>query len=389
MKTIGVFFGSRSAEHDVSIITGQLIISELKKMGHTPVAVYLSKKGEWCLGEGLDSLKSFVAGTDVVSKHTAYYLDLEQSRGKIVFKQKGVLGKEVIIDIAFPAFHGTFGEDGTMQGLFEMLWVPYVGCGVPTSAIAMDKVLTKQMLQSQNIPTTQFVWGYKSEWETNKNVLLTDAKQLQLPVFVKPAHMGSSIGISKVKNWNELEDALSVAFHYDDKALVEEGVPHVMDTTCALLETRTEIKTSLLQESTFAGDMFDYSSKYLEGSGDEAAHSGPGIVIPARLDEAKTRQIQEWSKTIFRVLGGNGTMRVDFLVNSTTGDIFANEINPLPGTLYQHLWEKSGVSLSEILTELLDAAQRAHAERSNLLYSFDSPILQQLKGSKLGTKMQS
>ena len=282
--TIGVFFGSRSAEHDVSVITGEFIISELKKIGHTPVPVYISKQGEWCLGEGLESLKAFVAGSDVISKNKQYYLDLEQSHGKMVFKQKGLLGKEVTIDLAFPAFHGTFGEDGAVQGIFEMLWVPYVGCGVPTSAIAMDKILTKQMLQSQNIPTTKFVWAYKGEWEADKNVLLSKAKNLQLPVFVKPAHMGSSIGISKVKDWAQLEDSLDVAFHYDDKVLVEEGVTDVVDVTCALLETETGIRVSLLQESTFAGDMFDYNSKYLEGSGETAVHSGPGIIIPAKID---------------------------------------------------------------------------------------------------------
>lgn len=387
MKTIGVFFGSRSAEHDVSIITGQVIINGLKKLGYPVVPVYISKTGEWCLGENLDTLKNFVEATNIDSKNKAYYVDLEQSHGKIVFKQKGMMGKEVVIDIAFPAFHGTFGEDGTIQGLFEMLWVPYVGCGVPTSSIAMDKVLTKQMLQSQQIPTTKFIWSYKSEWEQGKNVLNEQAQQLKLPVFVKPAHMGSSIGISKVKSWADLENALEVAFHYDDKVLVEEGVESVVDVTCALLETDIDIQASLLQESSFAGDMFDYNTKYLENQNQGSVQSGQNVIIPARVSEESTKQIQTWSKDIFRTLGGNGTMRVDFLINGETNEIFANEINPLPGTLYSHLWEKSGVPLPQVLEHLLASAQRTHAERSSLLYTFDSPILKQLKGAKQGNKL--
>src|SRR5581483_9501830 len=201
-KNIGVFFGSGSTEHDISIITAQLIIAGLKGLDYPVTPVYITKQGKWMLGEELGNLKMFTdpnKKAEDEEKYYEYYLDMQESVGKMVFKRKGLMSRSITIDVAFPALHGTYGEDGTIQGMFEMLGVPYVGCNVPASAVAMDKMLTKTVMQQTGIPTTKFIYFYRKDWQDGKPAIIEKIKNLKWPVFVKPVHLGSSIGIGKVK----------------------------------------------------------------------------------------------------------------------------------------------------------------------------------------------
>jgi D-alanine-D-alanine ligase len=386
---IGVFFGSRNTEHDISIITGQLIISGLKGLGHNVTPVYITKDGRWLIGEELGNLMNFTNPDKKIEEQPSfsqYFLDLEQSQGKIVFKKKGFGGKSITIDLAFPALHGSFGEDGTIQGLFEMFNLPYVGCGVAASAIAMDKALTKQVCEANNIPTAKFIHFNKTDWEIDKsNILERIKKDLKMPVFVKPVHLGSSIGIAKIKEEKELENKIEVALYYDDKVLVEEGVTNLMDVTCCVIGD-DKLETSLLQESVFQADLFDFEEKYLKDGGSQLGKSESGLVIPARLDDNTTKEIQEMAKEVYKALGCSGIARVDFLYDKKTKKIFANEVNPLPGTLYHHLWQKSGKELNVLLTELLDFATKKHQSQKNLTHSFKSSVLTNLNSSKLKSK---
>jgi len=391
MKTIGVFFGSRSTEHDISIITGQLIISGLKGLGYPVVPVYITKSGEWMIDESLGRFTSFTDPTKDIAKNEAYkkyVLDLEQSHGKLVLKKKGLAGKTVIIDLAFPAIHGPHGEDGTIQGLFEMFDVPYVGCGVTASAIAMDKVFTKQLCEAHDILTTKFVYFYKREWEEDKkNLIKTIEETLHFPVFVKPAHLGSSIGITKVKDTegNDLENAIDVAFYYDDKVLVEEGVENVMDVTCCVIGNE-ELRASVLQESVFQTDLFDFNEKYLKDGGGQLGKSKSGIVIPARIDKIMTAKIQEMAKDVYKILGCTGISRIDFLLNKKTNTLFVAEVNPLPGTLYHHLWKASGMELNELLQTLICLAEEHYKVKNTRTFSFQSSVLTNLNSAKLKSK---
>ncbi|MCX6790808.1 MAG: D-alanine--D-alanine ligase, partial [Candidatus Gribaldobacteria bacterium] len=390
-KTIGVFFGSRSPEHDISIITGQLIIAGLLGLGFKVVPVYLSRQGAWLIGDALGKMSNFTNPQIQIEqelKYQKYYLDLENSHGKIVFKQKGIGGKTITIDLAFPALHGSFGEDGTIQGLFEMLDVPYVGCDTASSAVAMDKALTKQICLQSNLPTTKFIVFTKTDWQKEKEVILNHVKaELAWPVFVKPVHLGSSIGIAKVsdQNINELTNKIEVAFYYDNKVLVEEGVNNLMDVTCCLIGNDVP-EASLLQESVFSADLFNFEEKYLKGGGSQLGKSQSGIVIPATLDVQKTLIIQQTAQKVYQVVGCSGIARIDFLLDKTTGEFFVNEINPLPGTLYHHLWEKSGLLLSELLQKLLDLAQEKYTQKKNLNYAFQSSVLNNLGVGKLKLK---
>ncbi|MFA5318569.1 MAG: D-alanine--D-alanine ligase family protein [Patescibacteria group bacterium] len=381
---IGVFFGSRSPEHDVSIITGEFIISGLKKLNYEVAPVYLDKQGRWFLSDELSKLSFFKDGGDL-SKLKPYYLDLEKSIGKMVFKQKGMMGKEIIIDLAFPAFHGQNGEDGTIQGLFELCNIPYVGCDVASSAITMDKVLTKEFYLAHNIKTTKFISFSAHDFASAKEKILQKISELKYPLFIKPARLGSSIGIAKAKNQQELEQGIEVSLHYENKILVEEGVEDLMDVTCAVLGNENP-RASVLQESLFNEDLFSYEDKYLEEGGAQLGNAEDKLKIPARLDQNITKQTQELAVKIYKLFGCSGISRVDFLYDKKANIMYANEINTLPGTLYHHLWQKSGVEFEELLKELINLAQEKYTDKQKLTSSFESEILKQANSIKLKQK---
>jgi len=383
-QTIGVFFGSRSPEHDVSIITGEFIISGLKKLNYDVVPIYLDKQGKWFLGEELGKLSFFKDGGDL-KKLKPYYLDLEKSIGKMVFKQKGIMGKEIIIDLAFPAFHGQNGEDGTIQGLFELCNISYVGCDVASSAVTIDKVLTKEFYAAHNIKTTKFVSFSAHDFKNEKERIIQKIEALKYPLFIKPARLGSSIGIGKAKDKQELEQAIEVALHYENKILVEEGVEDLADVTCAVLGNENP-RASVLQESLFNAELFSYEDKYLDDGGAQLGNAEDKLKIPARLDDEITKKTQELAIKIFKLLGCSGTARVDFLYNKKENLMYANEVNTLPGTLYHHLWQKSGVKFEELLKELIELAQDKYADKQKLTSSFESVILKQANSMKLRQK---
>lgn len=386
--TIGVFFGGKSPEHDISIITGQLILNGLRRLGHDAHPIYLDKEGQWHLGEEFGSIAFFKKKSrPATEKSAAWLIDLERSRGKMAFKRKGFFGKTIAIDLAFPAFHGRNGEDGTVQGLFEMLDIPYVGCGVTASAITIDKVLTKIWYEQAGFPTAKFIYFKKADWEKRRDDFINKINTgLAWPLFVKPARLGSSIGIARVANAKELAFALDVAFHYDEKAIVEESVPNAMDVTCAVIGNDAP-RASLLQESLFSEGFFSYEDKYLTGGGAQTGTNKKGFVIPARLDEPTASAVKNLALQVFSKLECSGIARVDFLYDTAAKKIFVNEVNPLPGTLYHHLWEKSGMPLPELLTELIRLANERNESKRGITTSFSSNILAHADWSaKLGKK---
>lgn len=389
MKTIGVFFGSRTPEHDVSIITGELVISGLKQLGYQTIPIYIDKEGSWFTGEQFSSLNYFTRSHsgNTSQKGNRLTIDLEKSHGCLVFQEKGLMPKTTVIDLAFPAFHGTYGEDGTIQGLFEMLDVPYVGCGVAASAIAMDKTLTKLFYKAEQIPTTDFIYFNNQEWISDKkNLIKKISTEIRYPVMVKPARLGSSIGIARAKNTRELTFAIEVALHYDMKVIVEQYVENLMDITCCVIGNSKPF-ASLLQESLFSKDLFSYEDKYLNEGGAQFGKAKQSVIIPARLDKKTTDRIRSLALSIYAKIGCSGISRVDFLYNKKTKKIFANEINTIPGTLYHHLWKKSGVPLGELLKKLIAFAEERHTSRNKINYTFESDILRHTNSNKLSAKL--
>lgn len=384
--TIGVFFGGKSPEHDISIITGQLVINGLKRAGYDVCGMYIGNDGSWYMGKELESIEFFKKPSGL-AKFKKITLDLERSRGKMVFRKKGVLGKEIAIDFAFPCFHGRNGEDGTMQGLFEIMDIPYAGCGIAASAIAMDKVLTKQIYEQAGFPTAKFIYFYRGDWKRKKGDYMKKIETgLTWPLFVKPARLGSSIGIARVKNTAELTQAIDVAFHYDEKVLVEEGVPNAMDVTCAVIGHET-VRSSLLQECIVTEGFFSYEDKYLTGGGAQFGRGKANFEIPARLDEATTAMIRHIAEQIFAKFECSGIARIDFLCDTETKKVYVNEINTLPGTIYHHLWDKSGVPLVELLRDIIASGMTRHTEAQNITSSFRSGVLAHADWSaKLGKR---
>lgn len=385
---VGVFFGSRSPEHDVSIITGQLIITGLKELGHEVVPVYISKEGKWYAGEELGSLE-FFKQKDYEEKLKSHHfgLDLNQ-KGKFVLHKIAMFGgKQYEIDLAFPAIHGQNGEDGTIQGLFELMNIPYVGCDVASSAISIDKVLTKLMYEQFNIPTTKFEYFMSEDWASDSSHLIERIeRRLKYPLFVKPARLGSSIGISRVENKKDLEFAIEVALHYDTKVLVEEGVENLMDVTIALMGNN-DLIASKIQESIFTEGFFSYEDKYISDGGAQLGNAQKKIIIPANLDEKTSEEVKETAKKAYKAIGCSGIARVDFLYNVESRKFYANEVNTLPGTLYHHLWKESGIEFSELLSKLIVFGQAKFDEKQRLSYSFESDILNQSNSKKLANKL--
>ncbi len=391
-KTIGVFFGGQNPEHEISIITGEFAIAELKRMGLNAVGIYVDKNGVWRSDEKISKLKFFKDDYEKKLKDIpSCLLDLKLSREKLVLRQGCFLKKKRLdIDFIFPTFHGLLGEDGTIQGLAEFFRVPYAGCGIYASSVSIDKALTKKLLKSLGMPITDFVVLNKKDFIKDKEGVIAGIKEkLSFPIFVKPARTGSSIGITKVKNNDEMEDALNLAFHYDIKVIAENSVENITDLTCALLNDGDEIIASEVQESLFSSDLFDYGVKYLEEGGAQIGNAESNLVIPAKISDEYTRKIKNYSKLIFKETDANGTMRVDFLLNKKTGELFVNEINTMPGTLYHHIWKKSGISMSEILEKMILSGFAKWKELQEIHTDFENDVLNNANQLKLQQRSDS
>jgi len=387
-KTIGVFFGGQSPEHEVSIITGEFAVSTLRKAGYNVVAVYIARDGAWYADKILSELKFFKQDYKAkLDNLTKYKLNLQSSKTKLVLESNSLFGnKKVEIDYVLPAFHGLYGEDGTVQGLCEFFRVPYAGCGIYTSALSMDKTLTKEFYTNNTINTTDFVTIQKEEWKDKREEIIDNiGAELQLPMFVKPARAGSSIGISKVKKKEDIIDAIELAFYYDTSVVVENGVENLIDLTCAVREDDTgRVSASKVQESLFGdADMFDYNVKYMEDGGAQTGNASSNLVIPARVSDEIIKSIQTQSVEIFKQVRAGGTLRVDFLLNKKTQELFVNEINTLPGTFYHHLWEKSGVSIIDVLEGMLHAGLKKWQSEQAIHADFASDVLNVANSMKL------
>ena len=381
-KTIAVIFGGRSAEHDVSIITAHTpIIQSLLAMGQfNVVPVYIGKDGSWYSNKAMNEISFFKTDLkEKLKKQKQVWLSFE--KGLKLISRSGLSQKSVNIDVVFPAMHGTFGEDGSLMGLLRMAGVPFVGCDIFASAVAMDKALTKQVISAEGIPVVPFVWFTKNDWSSRKEALKKDIGKLKYPLFVKPVHLGSSIAITKVKNASQLENAIEVAFHYDDKALVEEGIQNLIEVTLPIIGN-DELRLGGIERPLNKTEFFDFSDKYLSGGKKSGGVNNQYSEIPADINRKLAEQVEKYGKETYRVLGCSGIARIDFLINSVSGKVYVNEVNTLPGSLYCHNWKKMGVSNIELVTTLINLAEERFKEEQKLTRAFGSDILKKSGGGK-------
>jgi D-alanine-D-alanine ligase len=387
METIAVIFGGRSAEHDVSIVTALSSIIkplELTKKYHVE-AIYIAKDGAWYWGEKLKDIKLFTSGDIQDYLHRTQPASVQFDSGMTLVKASGIAGRKQQrrVDLAFPAMHGTYGEDGALMGLLDMAGIPYVGCGVSAAAVAMDKVLAKQVAVANNIPVSKFLAFTKAELERESaGAVKTIVKTLAYPLFIKPAHLGSSIGISRATNDTELRHALEVAAHYDDKVIVEEAVANLREVTLPIMGNDHPQPALLEEPLTQAEDFFDFDTKYLQGGkkgkGKGGAKGAQGYSqAPADLPDDLYQRAEAAGLAVYQALGCSGIARVDMLIDEKTGQVYFNEVNPLPGGLYAHNWNKAGVSNVELVQRLIGFAKERHAQRQALTTSFSTNYLQQ------------
>lgn len=345
---VGVIFGGRSGEHEVSLVSASSVIKELPKKKFTVKEIGISKDGVWYAGKGV--MEKFKSG--------------DLSGMKPVSFEKALKG----CSIAFPVLHGPFGEDGTIQGLFEMMKIPYVGCGVLSSSVCMDKVSTKSILENSGIRIVPFVSFSRSDFETDSEAIISRIeKDIEFPCFVKPSNMGSSVGITKVKALDALRMAIDIALGYDSKVLVEKAV-NGREIECAVLGNGTP-RAGELGEVIVGGEFYDFYDKYVDGK----SHTE----IPAQnLDPSKRIEIQEICLRTYKALDCSGLARVDCFLDRDTGAVYLNEVNTMPGftsiSMYPKMLDAAGVRYPELLTALIDLGFERFKERSMNKTSFES-----------------
>lgn len=371
---VAVVFGSRSVEHEVSIVTAMQVFENINREKYEVIPIYIDKTGRWLVDKRLEKLESFknLKLTDV--KAPEYFLGASPSIKALIPKSAFKFFTKISADIYFPVVHGTFGEDGTLQGLFEMTDVPYVGSGVSGSAVGMDKIIQKSVFKDNGFPVVKYIWFLKSEWENNKIKIIQNIERtLGYPVFVKPANLGSSVAISKAEGLKELENAIDIASYFDRRIIVEEGKENIIEINCSVLGNNS-LTASVCEQPLKTQNVLTYEDKYLKG-GKTKGMAGLSRLVPAPISEELTEKIQEMAKNAFKAVDASGVARIDFLVDEKNNNVWINEINTLPGSLSFYLWEKSGVDFGELIDRLIDLGFERHKERQELTFSYDSDLL--------------
>src|SRR5690606_22464415 len=318
-------FGGRSTEHDVSIVTAiASIIKPLELTKQYKVEpVYIAKDGAWYWDENLKDIQLFRSGQVQDFLHKTSPISVQLDGGMTLIKSSGIAGRKTSrkIDIVFPAMHGTYGEDGSLMGLLRMANIPFVGCDMDSSVLTMDKVLAKQVAESQGVPVAKYEYLHRDNFARKSGEVITMIeKSLKYPLFVKPAHLGSSIGISRVSSRSELQNAIEVAMHYDEKVLVEEEIPNLIEVTLPVIGNEQPRPALLERPLTKPEDFFDFETKYMQGGkgGKKGGKSGQKgsqgySELPAQLDEKLYKKAEETGLKVYRILGCSGTARIDML----------------------------------------------------------------------------
>lgn len=387
MKTIAVIFGGRSTEHDVSIVTAlSSVIKPLELSGlYEVLPIYISKDGSWYWDEKLKNISLYQNDNLQILLQKTPKLQLLFDNGLILVKPSQLAGRKRYkkIDVVFPAMHGTHGEDGELMGVLEMSGVAYVGCGVSASAVAMDKVLSRLVAEAKGITVPKMLFISKNQLEQDPASFVALVEQkLRYPLFVKPAHLGSSIGISKVSDKASLVNALEVAAHYDDKVLVEEAVQNLVEVTLPIIGNNIPEPAFLEQPTAKGEDFFDFDTKYMQGGKKGGTKNGSKGAqgysrIPADLDEELYKRAENVGIEVYKVIGCCGVARVDMLIDTKQRVVYFNEVNPMPGDLYAHNWQKKGKSKVELVSELVRLAEERFAQKEQLQTVFNTNYLKQ------------
>jgi D-alanine-D-alanine ligase len=358
---VGVLFGGRSGEHEVSLTSAASVINALDPSKYEVVAIGISREGHWYA-----TSRAVKAPAEVFKRGNRVMPSADPSDAKLVplgFPSRAQ--RKIAMDIIFPVLHGTFGEDGTVQGLLELAAIPYVGAGVLGSVAGMDKDVMKRLFRDAGLPVVEWVLVLREEWaQGSARVRKLIEKEIGYPLFVKPANLGSSVGISKVHNRRELAHGLNLAASYDRRIIVEKALD-AREIECSVLGNNSP-EASVPGEIVSVNEFYDYEAKYVK--------EGSELIIPAKLTPQQTRHVREFSVRAFRATDCAGMARVDFLLDRGRGKIFINEINTIPGftpiSMYPKMWEASGLAYPRLLDRLIALGFERHGEKQRTRYTY-------------------
>jgi D-alanine-D-alanine ligase len=361
---VGVIFGGRSGEHEVSLRSAESIIHAMDKTKYEVVPIAITQTGRWLVSGNANALLPQAIMSSNHHEPVAIIGDPTR-RGLTRLGNDSEAGRSEALDVIFPVLHGTYGEDGTIQGLLEMAGVPYVGCGVLASSTGMDKIVMKQLFERAGLEVTPYDWFLRSAWEENPEAVIRRvARALEFPVFVKPANLGSSVGISRADDRKELREAIKDAARYDRRIIVERGVTG-REVEVSILGNERPI-ASLPGEIIVGHEFYDYEDKYIDNRS--------RTQVPAKLPKKIIEQIQRAALVAFQAIDGSGLARVDFFVEGKTNRVLINEINTMPGfttiSMYAKMWEASGIGYGELIDRLIALAIERHKDKSRNLTSY-------------------
>ena len=362
---IGVIFGGKSVEHEISIITAIQAMNNIDKDKYEVFPIYITKDLQWYTGgclKFIDTFKDF----DLIKRY-AKRVNLVNSNGRFILQTCGLIKRELTeLHLAFPMVHGANVEDGSIQGYLNLVGIPYVGSNTYSSAIAQDKVFTHQLLQSIGVPVTKFVWFGERFYRNKKEELFKQIDDLKYPLIIKPSTLGSSIGIEIIERKEELDSTIERVFKYDNKLLIEEAIEDVVEYNCSVLLTDKGNITSDIEEIISTKGIREYGDKYFN---DEDTDSPIRRVYPAKLSQKLASDIEMMSLTVFKMLNLKGTARIDFLYDKSNKKLYVNEVNSIPNCFTHHLWESRNISYKELLTIMIEDAIKAVVKKEGMTLS--------------------
>ena len=389
---VGVIFGGKSVEHEVSIISGIQAINNMDKEKYDIVPIYLTKENNMYVGELVKEVKNFKNIKNVIENSQRVIMVNNEGRVDLIKYPMKKFGNNLYdsIDVVLPVVHGTNVEDGALQGFLKTLDIPFAGCDVLSSAIGMDKYVMKTVLKDNNIPVLDCLRINDFEYiNDNDEVVNRILNKIALPVIVKPINLGSSVGIKVAKTKDELVEAIEYAFNFAKQILVERVIRNLKEINCSVLGNIKECKASECEEPLGAGVILSYEDKYISNKSKSGASKGMtslGRKLPADIPEDTKKKIQNYAEATFKALNCNGDVRIDFIIDMDTDEVYVNEINTIPGSLAFYLWEASGLKYKEMLSKLIDLSLTRKREEGNLSFSYDTKILDGYNGGSKGSK---
>ena len=389
-KTIGVIFGSRSCEREVAIISAVQLMRHIDTEKYNTVPVYIDETGNWYTGEKLMDINTYKPFRGDQKGIVKVFPDLSSASGALLTLNRGtgLFSREKIeiaarIDVYIVVMHGLNGEDGTLQGLLELANVPYTSTGVAGSALGMDKIMMKQFFRGAGLPVLPGIWFSRSAFRSDRDSVAEQVeKEIGYPVFVKPANLGSSIGVSRADDRESLYESLELAFEYDRRVLVEKGLDKPVELNCSVKGYDDDVQASPIEMPLNSDGFLDFGDKYLASGGSKGMAS-LHRVLPAPIEDSLRDEIQEMSRTIFRLLDCKGVVQIDYMFDRESEKTYITEINTIPGSLAFYLWENAGIPYSSLINDMIEYAERAHADKNTANYAYTSDIL---KNVSLGAK---